>query len=87
MSGLQDPGPNPGAYRLTVVSIRHFVTAEQVETTIRDYLQSDRGRMRFDERQYRISLHESKGTQAVSHTFCVDEGMQIETVVKLEPAQ
>lgn len=85
---MADPGPKPGAYRLTVISVRHFVTGTQVEETIEQYLKSPDGRARFDERQYRQSLHDSGGRSAESHTIVADKfGMQIETRVVLEPAQ
>lgn len=63
--------------KLTVTTVRYGVTEPQVQDFVKQYMSDKRGRKRLDE----ISFW-SKGQ---SRTVCEDLGMQIETVVRLEP--
>lgn len=63
--------------KLTVHTVRYGVTEPQVRDFVKQYCQDERGRKRLDE-----FVFWAKG---MSRTVCEDLGMQIETIIKLEP--
>lgn len=63
--------------KLTVVTIRYGVTEPQIQDFVKQYCSDDRGKRRFDE----IAFWKN----GYSRTITVDLGMQIETVIQIQP--
>lgn len=63
--------------KLTVHTVRYGVTRPQIQEFVNQYLSDERGKKRLDEMAF--------WGRGMSRTVCEDLGMQIETIIKLEP--